>query len=444
MWFLGLLTGLIVGGTIGHFEGAVAGAILGAIAGAVYRAANPLQAGVPGPDGARRIADLETKVGHIYRCLEDVNGRLSAIERSGAAPVQDAQRDGDAVSTPAPGNATESPMTPAAEPQLSPVAIATGATAATVLSGNAAVVAEPHPGTEEVAQAPAAPETNALRPEIARQAEDTNPITRWLLGGNTLVRVGMIVLFFGVAFLLKYAAERDLVPIELRLAAVAAGAVALLLVGWRLRERRPGYGLMLQGGGVGVLYLTVFAALRLYQLVSPEFAFAVLIAITAGSAALAMLQDSRALAITGAAGGFLAPILASTGGGNHVALFSFYAVLDAGILAIAYYKAWRELNLIGFAFTFVIGLLWGSRYYRPELFATTEPFLILFFVFYVAIAVLFALRQAPRLAHYVDGTLIFGTPLIAFGLQTALVRDMEFGAAWSAFEIGRASCRERV
>lgn len=424
MWFLGLLAGLIVGGTIGHFEGAIAGAILGAIAGALYRAANPVQAGVPGPDGARRIADLEGKVDHIYRCLEDVNRRLSAIERSGAAPVQDAPRDAYAVPTPAAEAVTKPFMTPPVEPPLSPVAAAIVGTAA-----------EPHPGTAEVAQAPAVPDTGARRPEIPREGADTNPITRWLLGGNTLVRVGMIVLFFGVAFLLKYAAERDLVPIELRLAAVAAGAVALLLVGWRLRERRPGYGLMLQGGGIGVLYLDVFAALRVYQLVPPEFAFAVLVGIAACSAALAVLQDSRALAITGVAGGFLAPILTSTGGGNHVALFSFYAVLDAGILAIAYYKAWRELNLIGFAFTFVIGLAWGSQYYRPELFSTTEPFLILFFVFYVAIAVLFSLRQALQIAHYVDGTLVFGTPLVAFGLQTALVRDMEFGAAWSAFAL---------
>lgn len=435
MWFLGLLAGLVVGGMLGHFEGAIAGAILGVIAGAVYRASNPVQAVVPNPDGARRIADLESKIDHIYQCLKDVNRRLSAIERSGAAPVQDEPRDAYAAPAPAAGAAPESPMMPIAEPQLSPVAAPAADTAATALSDGAPAAAELYPGTAEVAQTPAAQKTSALGPEIARKREDTNPITRWLLGGNTLVRVGMIVLFFGVAFLLKYAAERNLVPIELRLAAVAAGAVVLLLVGWRLRERRPGYGLMLQGGGVGVLYLTVFAALRLYQLVPPEFAFAVLVGVAAGSAALAVLQDSRALAITGAAGGFLAPILASTGGGNHVALFSFYAVLDAGILAIAYYKAWRELNLIGFVFTFVIGLAWGSQYYRPELFSTTEPFLILFFVFYVAIAVMFSLRQAPQLAHYVDGTLVFGTPLVAFGLQTALVRDMEFGAAWSAFAL---------
>jgi uncharacterized membrane protein len=88
---------------------------------------------------------------------------------------------------------------------------------------------------------------------------ETNPIVKWLLGGNTLVRVRHDRPFHRRRFLLKYAAERDLVPIELRLAAVVAGAIALLVVGWRLRLRRPGYALMLQGGAVGVLYLTVFA-----------------------------------------------------------------------------------------------------------------------------------------------------------------------------------------
>lgn len=137
----------------------------------------------------------------------------------------------------------------------------------------------------------------------------------------------------------------------------------------------------------------------------------------------------------GVSGGFLAPILASTGGGSHVMLFSFYALLNFGILVIAWYKAWRVLNLLGFAFTFVIGLSWGARYNRPELFASTEPFLILFFLFYAAIAVLFALRQEATIKNRVDGTLVFGTPVIAFGLQTALVRDFEYGAAFSALAL---------
>ncbi|MBL3921596.1 DUF2339 domain-containing protein, partial [Bacteroides thetaiotaomicron] len=85
----------------------------------------------------------------------------------------------------------------------------------------------------------------------------------------------------------------------------------------------------------------------------------------------------------GSAGGFLAPVLLSTGQGNHVALFSYYALLNAGIFAIAWFKAWRPLNLLGFVFTFTIGSAWGVTAYRPALFASTEPFLILFFLMYV-------------------------------------------------------------
>jgi uncharacterized membrane protein len=265
---------------------------------------------------------------------------------------------------------------------------------------------------------------------------DRKTLWKFLLGGNTLVRVGVIVLFFGVAFLLKFASEHIEIPIEARLIGVALGALVMLAIGWRLRLSRPGYGLILQGGAIGVLYLTVFAAFRLYQLLPGAFVLALLAAMAVFSAMLAVMQDSRSLAAMGVSGGFLAPILASTGGGSHIMLFSFYALLNFGILVIAWYKAWRVLNLLGFAFTFVIGLLWGARYYHPELFPSTEPFLILFFLFYVAIAVLFALRQDATITSRVDGTLVFGTPLIAFGLQTALVRDFEYGAAFSALTLG--------
>src|SRR4029077_5948383 len=52
-----------------------------------------------------------------------------------------------------------------------------------------------------------------------------------------------------------------------------------------------------------------------------------------------------------------------------------------------------------------------------------------------AIAVLFAIRQEATIKSRVDGALVFGTPLIAFGLQTALVRDIEYGTAFSALAL---------
>ncbi|MBM4311254.1 MAG: DUF2339 domain-containing protein [Deltaproteobacteria bacterium] len=250
--------------------------------------------------------------------------------------------------------------------------------------------------------------------------------------GNVVVRVGLIVLFFGVAFLLKYAASRGLVPIELRLCGVAAGGVALLVLGWRLRMKKEAYALLLQGGGIGVLYLTVFGAVRLYELIPPVLALVLMVAFIALAGMLAIVQNARSLALFGACGGFLAPVLVSTGSGSHVLLFSYYALLNAGVLGTAWYKAWRELNLTGFIFTFGIGALWGASYYRPAHFATVEPFLILFFLMYAAISILFALRQPPRLKGVVDGSLVFGLPLVAFGLQSALVRNFEYGLAMSA------------
>ena len=46
------------------------------------------------------------------------------------------------------------------------------------------------------------------------------------------------------------------------------------------------------------------------------------------------------------------------------------------MFAVAFFKAWRALNLLGFAFTFGVGTIWGGLHYEPALFASTEPFLI--------------------------------------------------------------------
>ncbi len=257
---------------------------------------------------------------------------------------------------------------------------------------------------------------------------------RWLTTGNVPVKVGVIISFFGVAFLLKYAVENQVlqIPIGVRYLGVAGFAAVLLVLGWRMRGGDRTYALSLQGGGVGVLYLVVFAALRVHELLPPVLAFALLVLITVAAGYLAIVQESRAFAILGTTGGFVAPLLISTGVGNYVALFGYYLVLNCAVLGIAWYRAWRELNIIGFVFTFGVGTLWGYQYYTPDKFASIEPFLVAYFLFYTAIAVLFAFRQKPELRGYVDGSLLFGTPTIAFALQSQLVNDTEYGLSISA------------
>ncbi|MCQ2996430.1 DUF2339 domain-containing protein [Pseudomonas syringae] len=277
----------------------------------------------------------------------------------------------------------------------------------------------------------------------------------WLLGGNTVLRIGAVVLFLGLAFLLRYATEGVVVPIETRYAGVAGSAIALLGLGWWLRHRKPAFALMMQGTGVGVLYLTVSGAIRVHELLDPTLGFALLVVIMLFSAMLAITQNSLALACAATLGGFAAPILSSTGQGSHVTLFSYFALLNVGIFAIAWFKTWRLLNLIGFFGTFGIGVAWGLRSYTPDMFWSVEPFLILFFLMYLAIGLLFARRKLQELSDaptdagreamlqwsrrqgdYVDGTLLLGTPLVGFGLQYALTAELEFGSAFSALALG--------
>jgi uncharacterized membrane protein len=309
----------------------------------------------------------------------------------------------------------------------------------------------------ETVVAPATPPASPWKPAEPRQPSvlerGFTAAKNWLLSGNTVLRVGVVLLFLGLAFLLRYATEGMVVPVEMRYASVAACAVALLGLGWWLRLRNPNYALMLQGTGIAVLYLTVFAAMRLHPLLDPGAALGLLVLVTLFSAILAVKQDAPGLAAVAALGGFAAPILTSTGSGNHVALFSYFALLNTGIFAIAWFKAWRLLNLIGFVGTFGIGFAWGIRSYTPELLWSTEPFLILFFLMYVAIGLLFArrklreatdapedrdelLRWAARKGDYVDATVLFGPPLVGFGLQFALVQHIEFAAAFSALALG--------
>jgi len=255
---------------------------------------------------------------------------------------------------------------------------------------------------------------------------------RFFTEGNPIVRVGMVVMFFGLSFLVKYASNQGMLPIELRMAAVAAVAIALIGIGWKTRAKEGGYGLVLQGGGIAALYLTVFAAAKMYSLMPTGAAFSLMFIIVMLGALLAVVQNAQVLALMATAGGFLAPILTSDGSGNHVGLFSFYLLLNIGILTIAWFKTWRLLNWVGFVFTFVITSAWGVLKYEPHLYASTQPFLLAFFALYLIVSVLFSLKQPPNLKGLVDGSLVFGLPIVGFGLQTALLKHTEYGLAISA------------
>ena len=347
--------------------------------------------------------------------------RVAALEAAlvQAPPVQTAQA---AVLQPEP------PAMPVPSPRTA--AVPDEASTAEVFSPAEEPVSAP--GATAAAMPPPLP----ARPNPLALA--ARAVQRWFTVGNVPVKIGVLVLFAGVAALLKYAADQGwmVLPPELKLAGVAAAALGALVFAWRQRERKRVFALSLQGGAIGVLLLVVFAAFKLFGLLPAGGAFALSVALVAGAGVLAVLQDARALAVFALLAGFLAPIWLSTGSGNHVALFSYYAVLNAAIVGIAWHKAWRLLNLLGFAFTFGIGTMWGVLDYAPQKYASTQPFLALFFAFYLAIPLLFARKRPPGRRDLIDGCLVFGTPLVAFSLQAGLLEGARMPLALCALGLG--------
>ena len=360
-------------------------------------------------------------IGGLGGWLLNLNARVKRLESRKEPDAADAWRTGVVADTSAP-EPPRSAAGPGAEP---PTSVHRRAPESPASAPERTVDPVWSPGPDA-----SKPEREPTPSLLGRGVTVAKP---WFTTGNVPVKVGVVVVLFGVAFFINYAIDRQLFsfPLWARLSGVAVFGAAMLAVGWRLRKTREVYALSLQGGGLGILYLTTYAAFEFYGLLPATFAFAAMVVVTVATGTLAVLQDSRALVVLGVAGGFLAPVLAASEAGSHVQLFSYYAVLNAAILSIAWFKAWRPLNLLGFAFTFVMGSLWGYEGYHPEHFATTEPFLILFVLMYVGVGVLFALRRPPNLRGFVDGALVFGTPLVGFTLQTRIV-ESDAGLAWTA------------
>lgn len=372
-----------------------------------------------------RVAQLEWQVAQLQETapgagvaseptLEELMRARSAVALAPEAPVPPQP----------PSRPAEDPTPPIAAPTPRPFAM-------------------PLPGSEPPRMPPKPPPPEP--PPAASRPARPDPLTlaaralrRWFSEGNVPVKVGMLVLFAGVAALLKYASDQGwmTLPIELRLAGIALAALAGLVFGWRQREQRRSFGLALQGGAIGVLLLVVFAAFKRYDFIPAGAAFALSIVLVAGVGVLAVKQDAIALALLGILAGFLAPIWLSTGQGSHVALFGYYAVLNAAIFAIAWWRPWRALNVLGFVFTFAIGTLWGVLKYRAQDFATTEPFLLLFFAFYLLIPILYAWRRAAGRRDVIDGCLVFGMPLVVFALQAGLLEGQRRPLALCALGLG--------
>lgn len=139
-----------------------------------------------------------------------------------------------------------------------------------------------------------------------------NSIKNWFLGGNLVVRVGVLVLLVGVVLLLRLLSEYIEVPISIKLAAIGIIGLAIAGLGFKLASKRFAYGITLQGTGLAIAYLSTFFAYDVYHVISSLPSFIIMAVLSAIIVSLAVRQNAFPLALLALSGGFFAPLLTST------------------------------------------------------------------------------------------------------------------------------------
>lgn len=260
-------------------------------------------------------------------------------------------------------------------------------------------------------------------------------LTTWLSRWNPVVLGGAALVILGVIFLLGLAAQNGLFPPALRLSFATVLAVAILAAGWKQRLSRPAWALPLQGTAAAILFFVLYSASQQHHLIPAGLAFAGSVLVLLATATLAILQSSQRLAVLALGAGFAAPIVFSTGSGNHVGLFSYYAMLDLGVVVMVALRGWRTLLGLAFLCTYGIATTWGVLRFEPEHAASCEVFLWIFYALFSGAALAFALRAREGQGAVV-GSLVFALPLATFGVQSRLLEGDPLLLAWTAAGMG--------
>ena len=220
---------------------------------------------------------------------------------------------------------------------------------------------------------------------------ERHPDLEKFIGENLINKIGIAILVLAIGFFVKYAIDKNWVgPVGRVGIGILCGGI-LVAIGHRLRKNYKAFSSVLVGGGLAVFYFTIALAYHEYHLFSQAMSFIIMVVITIFAVVLSMLYNRQELAIIALVGGFVTPFLVSDGSGNFKTLFTYLIILNAGLLVIAYNKAWRILNILAFAFTVILFASWvlmlsdnepRATYMYGFLFSTI--FYLLFFVINIA------------------------------------------------------------
>ncbi|MBI5692531.1 MAG: DUF2339 domain-containing protein [Verrucomicrobia bacterium] len=270
-------------------------------------------------------------------------------------------------------------------------------------------------------------------PPPAREPESLRINWEQFMGAKLFAWLGGLAGLLAIAFFVKYSFEHDLVPPEARVAIGFVVALGLVVGGLRIdRVRYAVTSQTLIATGIVSLYTVTFACRAVYHFpfFGPVPTFLLMVLITTAAFLLAVRLEAQVVAVLGILGGFLTPVLASSGQYNPVGLFGYIALLDAGLIAVALHRRWDYLVPLGATGTLVTLLGWMERHFNPERAETAALVGIVFAGLFLA-AVVVARRRgaltpelrwsAVALALAGFGLALYFTNLAPLGARPGLI-----------------------
>ncbi len=302
----------------------------------------------------------------LLRELEFLRSQLAAVTARVYALEQRAAGQPEAASSAVPPNVLEAAPSPPM-PKL-PDGLGTQSTAA----------APPSRATLPPVTSQSKPAIPPL-PTFAHVSRAPSGDLERKIGQYWLNRVGIVAVLTGVSYFLKYAFENNWIGPSGRVAIGLLAGAGLLLWSERFRAKgHPAFSYSLKAVGLGILYLSLWAAFQVYHLVPVGVAFGAMAAVTGATIVMAWTQNAMVLAAFALAGGFSTPLLLSTGENHEASLFTYVALLDIAVLVLIVLKPWLQLAWGSFLGTLLLSGLWAERYYSTDNRTETTVFFALF------------------------------------------------------------------
>lgn len=197
-------------------------------------------------------------------------------------------------------------------------------------------------------------------PELSwwEKFKEKNPDLEKFIGENLINKIGVLILVLGISYFVKFAIDKDWINEPARVGiGVLCGALVMAFA-HKLRKNYAPFSSVLVAGAIAIFYFTIGIAFHDYHLFNQSVAFVIMTVITAFSCLISISYDRKELAVLSLIGGFAVPFMVRSGEGNYVVLFTYILILNIGILALAYHKKWRIINVLSYVFTLLLYGTW--------------------------------------------------------------------------------------